>query len=333
MAIGYELRERGVDFQIVDPHSDVGGAWRSRWDSLKLFTAAQYDELPGKSFPAPADTYPTKDEVADFLGTYATEFELPIRLDTEVTSLTMEGGNFVAETTTGEIEANHVVIATGPFQVPFIPPLASKLDPRVTQLHSAAYSNPDALADGKILIVGGANTGCQIALELSETRDVEISVGDRLPTVPQRPLNRDIWWWLTKLGITRITVDTRLGKRMSERDAVIGGGLKELRSRGVVVRPRVIAALNGGTRFEDGSSGEYDVVIWATGFRVDQSWIDVAGVKDEQGQIEHVRGVTSMPGLYLLGMSWQHKRTSALLGWVGEDAAYLADEIAARLRE
>lgn len=325
--MGYELAQRGLNFEIVDDRPEVGDSWRTRWQSLKLFTAAQYNHLPGKQFPAADDTYPSKDDVADFLRDYAAEFALPVRLNTEVTALQRNGTGYVVETSGGQIKAERVVVATGPFQVPFIPETASELDPRVAQLHSVDYRDPESLLEGRVLVVGGANTGCQIALELSESRDVDIAVGDRLPTVPQRPMGRDVWWWGEKLGITRVTVASRLGKRMSERDVVIGGGLKELKRHGVTVRPRATGAINGSVRFADDSTAEYDVVIWATGFRADHSWIDVPGIKDDEGRVKHVRGVTPSPGLYLLGLSWQYKRTSALLGWVAEDAAYLAEQI------
>ena len=328
LAIGYELKRRGLDFAIVDGEAEVGSSWRRRWTSLRLFTAAQNDSLPGKAFPAPFDSYPGKDDVADFLRDYAAEYELPVRLSTRVTALRRTDGGYAAQTSTGQIEAKQVVVATGPFQVPFTPSIAAELDPRIAQLHSVAYRDPDSLPEGRVLVVGGANTGCQIALELSETREVDIAVGERLPTIPQRPFGRDVWWWLTKLGVTRVTVDSRLGRRLSRRDAVIGGGPRELERRGVTVRPRAVGAANGSIRFADDTEERYDVVIWATGFRVDHSWIDLPEIKDENGCVKHSRGVTPARGLYLLGLTWQWKRTSALLGWVGEDAAYLADEIA-----
>ena len=203
--MGYELKQRGLDFAIVDAAPEVGDSWRKRWTSLKLFTAAQYNHLPGKQFPAPVDTYPGKDDVADFLRDYADEFELPVRPNTEVTGLTRDNGEYVAESSSGPIAAKQVVVATGPFQEPFIPEMASELDPRVAQLHSVDYRDPRHPAGGSVLVVGGANTGCQIALELSASREVDIAVGERLPTLPQRPLGRDVWWWLTKLGVTRIT--------------------------------------------------------------------------------------------------------------------------------
>ena len=328
LVMGHELKQRGLDFAIVDAAPEVGDSWRRRWTSLKLFTAAQNDSLPGKAFPAPFDTYPNKDDVADFLRDYATEFDLPVRLNTKVTTLSRTDDGYVAETSSGQIEAKQVVVATGPFQQPFIPAIASELDPRIAQLHSAEYRDPETLPEGSVLVVGGANTGCQIALELSRSRDVDIAVGERLPTLPQRLLGRDLWWWLAKLGVTRVTLDSRLGRRLSQRDVVIGGGHKELKRHGVTLRPRAVGAANGSVRFADDTEAGYDVVIWATGFRVDHSWIDVPDIKDENGRVKHARGVTPSPGLYLLGLTWQWKRTSALLGWVAEDAAYLADEIA-----
>ena len=328
LAMGYELARRGLQSLIVDANTAVGDAWRSRWDSLRLFTAAQFNDLPGKPFPGSRDRYPGRDEVAGYLQAYAAEFELPIRLDTRVTRLTREHDFYAAATSGGTIEARQVVVATGPFQVPFTPPVAERLDPELGQLHSAGYRNPESLPPGEVLVVGGANSGIQIALELAETRTVELSVGEKLPTLPQRPLGRDIWWWLTKTGLAGVTVGSRLGRRLSQRDVVIGGGLRELRRRGVQVRPRVTGASGRAVTFADDASAEYDAVVWATGFKVDHSWIEIPEVKDEHGQVRHRRGVTPSPGLYMLGLTWQHKRTSALLGWVGEDAAFVAEQIA-----
>ena len=120
--MGHYLAERGRPFLIVDANREVGHTWRSRWRSLKLFTAGQYNDLPGMSFPAERDSYPGKDEVADFLQAYVDRFELPVRLNTTVTRLSRaDGGGYIAETTTGPIRADQVVVATGPFQVPLTP--------------------------------------------------------------------------------------------------------------------------------------------------------------------------------------------------------------------
>jgi putative flavoprotein involved in K+ transport len=329
LAMGYHLAEQGVSFVIADSNPEVGHMWRSRWDSLKLFTAGQYNGLPGMTFPAEADTYPGKDDVADFLTAYVERFELPVRLNTTLTRLSKrEDGRYVAETTTGSIEADQVVVSTGPFQVPFAPDISRDLGPGVNQLHSAEYQSPDDLPEGRILVVGAANSGQQIALELVQAgRQVDISVGRKLPTLPQRWLGRDLWWWLTTLRVASVTVSSRLGQRLSQRDVVIGGGLRELRRQGVGARPRVTEASGRTITFEGGESEDYDGIVWATGFRIDHSWIDIPEVKDERDQVRHVRGVTESPGLYLLGMTWQHTRTSALLGWVGLDAEFLAEKI------
>ena len=328
LAMGYELSRRGRRFLIVDAGAEVGEQWRSRWDSLKLFTAAQYNNLPGMRFPAAQDTYPGKNDIADFLRTYVARFDLPVRLNTKVTRLTRRDGTYRAETRNEVLEAEQVVIATGPFQLPLTPAISADVADEVVQLHSADYRGPNDLPAGRALVVGGANSGQQIALELSASREVEIAVGQRLATIPQRPLGRDLWWWLSKLGLTRVTVESRLGKRLSQRDVVIGGGLRQLRRNGVGIRTRATGAHGRTVTFADGDSADFDVIVWATGYELDQSWIDVEGVKDEHGHVVHRRGVTSSPGLYMLGLTWQHTRTSALLGWVGEDAAYLAERIA-----
>jgi putative flavoprotein involved in K+ transport len=332
LAMGYHLRQRGLRFLIVDAGPEIGHVWRARWDSLQLFTSGRYDNLPGQPFPAAADTYPGKDEVADYLRAYAAQFELPVRLDTPVTSLAQAGdGGYLVKAGTDEVEAAQVVVATGAFQTPFTPSVAATLPSDVLQLHSADYRRPEQLPTGQVLVVGAANSGCQIALELSATRTVELSAGRRIPTVPQRPLGRDVWWWASGLRLDRVTADSRLGRRLSGRDQIVGTGPHRLaRRHGVTVRPRVDAVADRGVTFADGGRGEYDVVVWATGFSTDDTWIDVPDATDERGRLRQRRGVTPSPGLYTLGRSWQHTRGSALLGWVGNDAAFLAEQIAGR---
>jgi putative flavoprotein involved in K+ transport len=332
LAMAWHLTQQGLRFVVLEAGPEVGHVWRSRWDSLKLFTPAQYDALPGMAFPAPADTYPTKDPVADYLQAYVTAHDLPVRLNARVTSLIQTDGGFEVQAGGQTYRARQVVVATGPFQVPFVPPQARGLDPSVTQLHSADYRNPQALPEGPVLVVGGGNSGFQIAEELAATRTVDLSIATRYPMLPQRLAGRDLFWWLTRLGLLRVTVTSRPGRRMSRRDFVIGTNRRRLERKGVRFRPRLVDAEGRTVRFADHRLLEdVGVVVWATGYRPDYGWIHVPGVLRE-GQVVHRRGVTDVPGLYFLGLSWQHTRGSALLGFVNDDAAYLANQLEAHHR-
>jgi putative flavoprotein involved in K+ transport len=328
LAMAWHLQRQGLDFVVLEAAPELGHVWRSRWDTLKLFTPSQYDALPGMAFPAPADTYPTKDPVADYLQAYASAFNLPVRLNARVTRLSKTDDGFEVQTADNTFGARQVVVATGPFQVPFVPPMAATLDPSVTQVHSADYRNPQALPEGPVLVVGGGNSGFQIAEELAATRTVDLSVATTYPMLPQRLGGRDLFWWLTRLGLLRVTVDSRPGRRMSRRDFVIGTNRKRLERAGVRFRPRLVDAEGRSVRFADHRLLEdVGVVVWATGYRPDYGWIHLPGVVRE-GHVVHRRGVTEVPGLYFLGLSWQYTRGSALLGFVNDDAAYLANHIA-----
>jgi putative flavoprotein involved in K+ transport len=332
LAMAWHLAQQGLRFVVLEAGPEVGHVWRSRWDSLKLFTPAQYDALPGMAFPAPADTYPTKDPVADYLQAYATAFDLPVRLNARVTRLSKADDGFEVQTVDRTYQARQVVVATGPFQVPFTPPMAAKLDPALTQLHSADYRRPQALPAGPVLVVGGGNSGFQIAEELATSRQVDLSIATTYPMLPQRLAGRDLFWWLTRLGLLRVTVNSRPGRRMSRRDFVIGTNRRQLERKGVRFRPRLVDAEGRTVRFADHRLLEdVGVVVWATGYRSDYGWIQIPGVVRE-GHVVHRRGVAEVPGLYFLGLSWQHTRGSALLGFVNDDAAWLADQIQAHRR-
>jgi len=332
LAIAWHLARQGLRYAVLEAGPEIGHAWRSRWDSLTLFTPAQYDALPGMPFPAPADTYPTKDPVAGYLQAYASALEVPVRLNARVTSLSRTEEGFEARTADQVFRAGQVVVTTGPFQTPFVPPAAQGLDESVTQLHSVGYRNPQALPEGPVLVVGGGNSGFQIAEELAAAgRRVGLSIATKLPVLPQRLAGKDLFWWLTHLGLMRVTTESRLGRRMSSREFVIGSSRRRLQAKGVRFRPRLTGTGARTAHFADGSTLDTGVVIWATGYRPDHSWIQIPGVARD-GQIAHQRGVTGVPGLYFLGLSWQHTRGSALLGFVGDDAAYLAGCVAARRR-
>jgi putative flavoprotein involved in K+ transport len=327
LAMGHFLARSGRRFVIVEAGESVGTAWRKRWDSLVLFTSRRYDALPGLTFPGDSDGYPRRDEVVGYLEQYAREFELPIRFRSAVQSLTATDGAFVLETDGGRVEADQVVVATGPFHVPRIPALADQLAPEVFQAHSAAYRNPSDVPGGSVLVVGGGNTGFQIAKELSATHAVQLAIGSRQTPLPQRMLGRDLFWWLTRLGVLDKTVDSRIGRRAQDRDTLVGSSLLELKRRfGVAIKPRVVGASGRTVSFADGSELEVDAVIWATGYRPDHSWIRLP-VTEADGRLRHRRGVTDIPGLYFLGLSWQHTRGSALLGFVKDDAEFIAARI------
>ncbi|WP_436499627.1 flavin-containing monooxygenase [Actinokineospora sp. HUAS TT18] len=325
LAMGYELARVGLDFLIVDAAPEVGQSWRRRWDSLRLFTPARFSALPGLAFPAPADHLPGKDEVAAYLADYARHFALPLCLGAGVRELRRAGdGRFEAVTDRGIHTATSVVVATGPFQEPAVPAFADRLAPEITQLHTAGYRNPEQLPDGPVLVVGAGNSGVQIAEELARTRAVTLAVGTRQPALPQRVLGRDLFTWLNRLGVMRIPADSRLGKRMRERDPLIGTSLRDLEHLGVRLTGRVA----DGLRTADGDQVEASTIVWATGYRSDYTWLTVPGAIGTDGHPRHEAGVGPVPGLYYLGLPYQRTRGSALLGWVGHDVTHLIGHLA-----
>lgn len=327
LAIGYFLAGQAQRFLIVDAADSVGSAWRSRWDSLRLFTPRRYDRLPGLAFPGDPDGYPTRDEAIAYLEHYAKTFDLPIELNSSVRKLTAENDRLHVDIDGTTITADQVVVATGPFQKPRLPAVAAGLAPEVFQAHSTDYRRPGDVPQGRILVVGGGNTGFQIAKELCETHDVQLAIGSRQTPLPQRILGRDLFWWLTKTGLIKKTVGSRIGRRVRHRDTLIGSSPRELERRyGVELKPRLVGMQDRTARFADGTEAGVDGVIWATGYRPDYSWIDLP-VTDPAGDVRHRRGVTDMPGLYFLGLTWQHTRGSALLGWVKDDAEFIAGQV------
>jgi putative flavoprotein involved in K+ transport len=328
LALGYYLARQGRKFLILEREDDVAPAWRDRWDSLKLFTSRRFNSLPGLDFPGEADGYPVRDEVVAYLENYAAKFDLPVRLGAPARGLSKQDGRFLIELDDGRIAADQVVITTGPFQEPRLPAFASGLAGEVVQMHSTEYRRPSDLPTGRTLVVGGGNTGYQIAEELAATRATHLAIGGRQVPLPQRFLGRDLFWWLTKTRLIDKSIETRLGKRASQRDALVASTPRKSKRRGVILHGRAIAASGWTVTFEDGSSMDVDGVVWATGFRGDYGWIDLP-VTDDVGRVRHTRGVTKIPGLYTLGLQWQYTRGSALLGFVKGDAEFIAEQIGA----
>jgi putative flavoprotein involved in K+ transport len=332
LAVGHHLAARDADFVILDAERQVGDVWRRRWDSLRLFTPAAYSGLPGMPFPAPPAHLPDRDEMADYLARYAERLDLPVRSDTRVDAAAWDGERWVLRAGDRRLEADSVVVATGAFQRPRVPGLAGSLASDVVQLHSSEYRSPFDLPDGPALVVGAGNSGAQIAQELARFRRVWLA-GRDTGALPRRVLGRDLFAWLWPV-MQRATVDTRLGRRIRKRarrggDPRIGIPARALAEAGIVRVGRVEGALDG-RPVCDGVPLRPRVVIWCTGFAPDYGWIAPA-VTDADGFPRHERGVaTDVPGLYFVGLRFQHRMSSSLVGGVGADAAYVAAHVVRR---
>ena len=330
LAAGYYLKRTGIPFLILEAGSRVGDSWRRRWDSLELFTTGRYSALPGLRFPGDQGRFAGKDDVADYLESYARTFDLAVRLGSKATALHSGDGGYRVAVEDGSVyEAEQVVVATGAYQRPYVPPVSSQLAAAVTQLHSAEYRNPAQLPPGEALVVGGANSGVQIAQELARERRVSLAIGTKPLRLPRRILGRSLHWWGDHLGLITAPIARFRGAKRSG-DLLIGTSYRQLaRDHGVQLLGRAVEARGRTIGCSDGRSVEADVVVWATGFRPDYSWID-APVLDERGQPVHRRGVSEATGLYFLGMHLQHSLGSSLIGFVKHDAEYLAEKIAER---
>lgn len=326
LALGYYLAEAGVNFRLLEAADKVGASWARRWDSLRLFTPAQYNSLPGFAFPGDPWKHPGKDEVADYLAMYAKRHALPVHLDTRVTRLNGAAGDFRLHLASREpLRARSVAIATGAFGSPFVPALANRLDPQVLQIHSEDYRNPGQLRGEDVAVIGGGNSGFQIALELANHgKRVSLSEGVRLRNLPQRLLGRDLFWWLTTTGLIGAAGSSPLGRRLRANEPIIGTSRRNLRRAAVSFRPRTVEASGDRLTFGDGTNIKVDTVVWATGYRHDDTWIDIPGALNEHGVLANQDGVTPVEGLYTLGRPWQRDRGSSLLGYVRRDAETLA---------
>ncbi|MER7282210.1 NAD(P)/FAD-dependent oxidoreductase [Dactylosporangium sp. NPDC000244] len=327
LALAWHLRRAGREFAVLDAHARVGDAWRRRWDSLRLFTPNRFNALPGLPFPGDPDAHPTKDEVADYLQAYADRFDLPVCLDSPVSAVRPEpGGGFTVRTPGRTYAARRVVVAAGAFHTPHVPAFADRLAPQVVQVHSSRYRNPDQVPGADVVVVGAGNTGVQIAQELAAAgRRVALSAAAIGPAMPQRWLGRDIFWWFSRLGTMGLGPHSPLGRRIRAANPIIGTDVRAL-LRQVDRLDRVTGAEGRNLLLADGSARPVDAVVWATGFRPHYPWLEVP-VLDGAGAPVHRHGVTDWPGLFFLGLPWQRTRGSAVLGWVGRDAARLGDRL------
>ena len=333
LVMGYQLAQRGQRFLILDAGAEIGAAWRSRWDSLVLFTPAQYDNLPGLPFPAAPDTYPGKDDVANYLQNYAAAFDLPVRLNTTVTSLSKTDGGYVAERGRrhGRGSAGGGRHRTVPR--PVHPSDRRPARPRCLPGPQRPVPKPRADSHRAGCWWSAPRTPAAKSRRSSpRTHQVELSAGARIPTIPQRPLGRDVWWWAS--GAAAGPGHRRLPTRASGwPDGTNGsesapGTWPDTTTCGSGRGPSPPPA--GPSASPTAPRPTFDAVVWATGYTTNHSWIDIPEATDRHGHLVQKRGVTPSPGLYTLGLTWQHTRGSALLGWVGADAAYLADQITSR---
>jgi putative flavoprotein involved in K+ transport len=335
LAAAYHLKKRGRPHVVLDANERIGDPWRQRWPSLRLYSPAKYDALPGMPFPARRSSFPTTNEMADYLEAYARRFELPVRTGVHVDSLAKDGERYVVTAGEQRFEADNVVVATGVMQVPVVPDFASALDPQITQLHSSDYRSPAQLQAGAVLVVGASHSGGDIAFEVAAEHQTLLSGRDtgQLPFSVESRRAR-VGWPLMKFLATRVlTMNTPIGRKMRPEIRSHGAPLLRVRSADLAsagverVFTRVVGVQRGLPVLEDGRVVEVTNVIWCTGFRPDYSWIDLP-LEYEDGYPSQYRGaVSSLPGLYFLGMLFLHSFSSMLVLGAGRDAKRIAEHI------
>jgi putative flavoprotein involved in K+ transport len=342
LSAGYFLARKGLTFTILDADKRIGDHWRDRWDSLKLYSPAKYDSLPGMPFPGKAWRWPTGREMADYLEAYAERFELPIRSGVRVERVDPTDDGFHVTTADGRrLTGRQVVIATGPFRKPFVPELASRLDPAIRQLHSHDYRNPDQLPDGPVLVVGLSHSGADIAFELANAGHRTYLSGRFHGQTPMKVVDTGrarIGWPVVQFIFKHVmTMRTPMGRRMRPHVRNGGGPLLRVRlgdlDRAGVERhdAKTVGVRDGKPELADGAVLDVASVVWATGYRPDYAFIN-APVVGSDGWPDEVRGVSpTVPGLYFVGVPFQYAFSSMLVTGVGRDARFVVDRLAERV--
>ncbi|UCI23128.1 flavin-containing monooxygenase [Mesorhizobium sp. B2-8-5] len=341
LSVGYYLARKGIKFVILEARQRVGDIWRARWDSLRLFTPARFDGLAGMRFPAPARSFPTKDEMADYLEAYAEKFALPVRTGAKVDEVNRHGGRYVVTAGASRFTADHVVIAAASYQKPKLPDFAALLDPAIRQFHSSAYQNPSQLRPGGVLLVGASNSGAEIAMDLAGTHRVWLAGRHpgHIPVAYNGTIAlRVVIPFVFRVLLHRLlSVDTPIGRRVRPAHLVHGLPLIRVKPQHMDAAQinrvaRVATVKDGKPVLETGEALEVENVIWCTGFRPGLDWIKLS-IFDESGRPGQYRGsVTGEPGLYVCGLPFQHSPSSTMIHGAERDAGYVADAISERMR-
>ena len=336
LAVGYHLKRRGIPFLIVDANRRTGDSWRKRWDSLRLFTPNRFNSLPGMTIPGDGWGFPTKDELGDYLESYAQHFELPIRRGVKVDHLRRDSGRFVASAGDLTFEADNVIVAMAPYQEPKTPGFAREIDPGIVQIHARDYKNPGQLQEGGALVVGLGNSGAEIAKELIRNRRVWLS-GEPSAVQPFRPeglSGRILMPFVGPVILNRVlTTSTPMGRKVHRKMRHKAAPLmrvkpKDLVSAGVERVGRVTGVADGHPQLEDGKVLDVRNIVWCTGYGPGFSWIDLPAF-DDAGGVAHARGIVDeVPGLYFVALKFQYSVLSDTLLAVGRDAGYVVDHLA-----
>jgi putative flavoprotein involved in K+ transport len=251
--------------------------------------------------------------------------------------LTFADGAYRLDATGGPYRARSVIVATGAYQRPYIPDLAHELAAHIHQCHSSTYRSPAALPAGEVLVVGAGNSGAQIAMELADAGRTVWLPGRDTGSIPRRLLGRDVydWLWWT---VMRLTKRSRIGRRLMAGQLTLGDPLvgltrRDLEARGIGRVGRTVGSVDGRPVLDDGRVLEHtEAVVWCTGFRPEFTWIDLP-IVDSRGYPRHDRGLAvDAPGLGFVGLRYQHRLASSLLGGVGADAAYVVRHLVAGTR-
>jgi putative flavoprotein involved in K+ transport len=335
LSCAQQLAARGIDYLVIDAHPRIGDVWRRRPASLQLFTSRQFCQLGDLPMAGEAGGFPGAAEFGDYLEQFAQAKALKVRLRCKVLHLQRRAKAFAATLDDGtELAARTVINATGSNQLACVPALAAGLGESVVQLTAANYHSPaDITAPGPVLVVGDGASGRQIAQELSASHDVILATGRKRKLVPNVVLGRDIFWWLSKLGLLQAPTGSAIANIMRRRDPIPAKSVcnENLERSGVRIKPRTEAARGSAVSFADGSAEVVGTVIWCGGYREDLSWIDLARVKTENGQLHHHRGKTGQPGFYVVGRKWLTCRASELVLGIAADAALVAGYVAEQL--
>jgi putative flavoprotein involved in K+ transport len=340
LAAGFHLARRGLDFVILEADSRVGDVWRARYDSLRLYSPAKYDSLPGMPWPGARHAFPTGSQMADYLEAYAARFNLPVRTGVSVDSLRPagEGTGYLISAGDRRFAAEQVIVATGPFRRPHVPAFAAELDPSIRQLHSAEYRNPSQLADGAVLVVGVSHSGADLAYELAQGRRTILSGRShgQLPFSVDSRRARLAWPVMRFVANRLLTLRTPIGRKMAPKIRGGGGPLlrwrrDELLRAGVEWHEaRTVGVRDGKPMLADGQVLDVANVVWCTGFRPDYGWIGLPIIGDDGWPQQERGAVTSAPGLYVLGIPFLSGFTSMLVLGAGPDARRVVDQVARR---